>query len=571
MRFRPLFGLFVAAALYLPNVLGPAIASPLLTGVRLESVVQAALLWAVCIFLWPKLWHGLLFMAPAALVWPMEVWVRLTQDAPISSHLVALAWETGWDEGSNFLTAYGYWLLVVALAWLAAYALAMYWAMRDPWRWPARVRIWVLAICLPALLWLYLPSGNPPANPTQSVADVMLGDKIQGWESQWDTVFPVNVWVSVNHYRRQRQGLESLRQSLAQRTLHGRLLNPDVAPDLVVLVIGESVTSTHWGALGYSRDTTPRISAAKNAIVFSDVVALSAATRSAVPGVLSRKPVLSPDDHVDLNAEPSLVKAFAEAGYKTFWLSNQAPLGRHDTSIGLYAHGAEHVRFLNPSTYETQGSAYDQALLAPFRAALKHPGRKLIVLHLLGSHFDYAQRYPVEFDYFRPSSQLHEAAVKKNKDDEAQLINNSYDNSIRYTDHILGELISDADVHADRAVITYFSDHGVDPNVGKCSSQTGGRRSESAFRVPVMWWASDRMQAANSHQWQALRKNAALPYTTRALYSTLLQISSIGIDGNFPVESLLKAPAAAPRMVSVGNRLVDFDAARKQNSCLIGQ
>ncbi|MCP5217869.1 MAG: phosphoethanolamine transferase [Burkholderiaceae bacterium] len=561
----------VLLALWIPSFFATWRAGPAGLTSFIDSVGLGAFFWLLWFALWSRMWLAMASAIPFALIWPVEMWVRLNFGTPIASHIVAVAWETGWDEGTNFASAFGFQLGALALVWLGAYTATMVWAWRQKVAWRGRSRAWVLAIGLPLLLWSNWPGGSQPAIGTASAADTVLGQGSHGWGVEWENTFPVNLWVAVSHYRQQRRSLQTLETTLATRSLHATQAKPDQVPDLVVLVIGESASATHWGALGYGRDTTPRMARMPGAALFSDVVALSTATRSAVPNVLSRRPVLRPDGRVDLDAEPSLVKAFSEVGYQTFWFSNQAPLGRHDTSIGLYAHGADHVLFLNPSTYDAAGNTYDEALLGPLRRTLQQGGRQFIVVHLLGSHFDYAQRYPPAFDHFQPSGQGagHSGETQQARTGDA--VNNSYDNSIRYTDHILGEILDAVRGVGGRAAVAYFSDHGVDPSMGACSSQSGTRRSEEAYRVPVFVWLSEELRARRPEVWQRLQAHEKLPYTTRALYSTLLDLSSIEVAGGLPAESLLNRPSsAAPRMVAYGERMVDFDAARHKDACRIG-
>ena len=560
----------VPLVLWIPNSIATWTESPAGMVLFIHAVGLGAFFWLLWFALWSRVWLAMVLAVPAALAWPLELWVRTTQGTPVRSHVVALTWETGLEEAEGFLTAYGYALMLPMLAWLALYGAIAWLAWRGQWSWRGRSRAWVLAIGLPLLIWTHWPA-QPMASERQvSVADAILDDSLRGWEGTWENVFPVNLWVAVDHYQTQRRGLQSLEHALAQRTLGARQIDSANAPELVVLIIGESASATHWGALGYGRDTTPQISAQAGAVVFSDVVALSPATRTAVPAVLSRRPVLTPDDRVDLQAEPSLVKAFSEVGYKTHWLSNQAPLGRHDTSIGLYARGADDVRFINPSTFDAGGNTYDEVLLAPLQRMLDQPGRHFVVVHLMGSHFDYGERYPEGFDRFQPSSRgMHHDWLRPDERNP-QAINNSYDNSILYTDFIIGKILDAVRQRSQNSVVAYFSDHGVDSAIGACSAKGGSRRSEAAFRVPAFVWMSDGMRGKIPNAWVNLQKNKNHPYTTRAIYSTLLNLASIEIASENSGETLLAKPAiGTQRKIAYGNRWIDFDVARRKNACYI--
>ena len=58
-----------------------------------------------------------------------------------------------------------------------------------------------------------------------------------------------------------------------------------------------------------------------------------------------------------------------------------------------------------------------------------------IVLHTYGSHFNYHERYPAEFRIYTPDKA---EGIRQSYKKE---LRNAYDNSIRYTDYVLGEIV----------------------------------------------------------------------------------------------------------------------------------
>lgn len=92
-----------------------------------------------------------------------------------------------------------------------------------------------------------------------------------------------------------------------------------------------------------------------------------------------------------------------------------------------------------------QGNHYDEDLLqkldeilpkADASSSAHYRYRKLfVVLHTYGSHFNYQERYPRSFAYFKPDSRSE--AKSENRRD----LLNAYDNTIRYTDYILHGII----------------------------------------------------------------------------------------------------------------------------------
>ena len=103
--------LCVLLALWAPNLLGvPALAD------QVEIAVLGAVLWLLCVALLGRLWLVLVLALPAALVWPLELWLRWHNGTPISPHLAALVLESNWAESANFLSAYGFGLVWFGLA-----------------------------------------------------------------------------------------------------------------------------------------------------------------------------------------------------------------------------------------------------------------------------------------------------------------------------------------------------------------------------------------------------------------------------------------------------------------------
>lgn len=561
LEWRPLLLLLILWTACLWKLPGDSEAANIHYG---QGLLLSACVWTACAAIGHKLWLALLLATPAALLWPLELWLRIAHGTSISQHTLAMAMESNWAESSNFFSAQGLPLLLAWLVWWLLFSLGCYAAYRHGTAWNHRSRYWVLtaSVATLSLSTMNAIADNDSTSPPRP-SDMLLAPGIPHWGTEWDGVFPLNVAVAVTQYQQQRRLIQSLRMELQQRPLPIKQVAAD-APDTVVLVIGESASATRWQLLGYELETTPLLTKLAGIAAFSDVVAISNATRTAVPGVLSRHPVLEPDGSINMQGEASIVRAFREAGYQTHWLSNQAPFGPNDTAISLYAFEAEDVRFLNPATYADR-SSLDEVLLPSVQSILQRPGKHFVVLHLLGSHFDYALRYPTKFNHFIPSSQ-------QVTNPTPEQTNNSYDNSVRYTDYVLAQVIATAERRGGGAAVAYFSDHGVDPVIGACASQSAARRSEAAYRVPALMWLSDGLRSQAPTAWQQLLDNAHQPYTTRALYATLLELTGITLEGELPTENFLHKPdsTAPARIVAAhGGRYVDFDRARQKNSCHI--
>jgi glucan phosphoethanolaminetransferase (alkaline phosphatase superfamily) len=281
-----------------------------------------------------------------------------------------------------------------------------------------------------------------------------------------------------------------------------------------------------------------------------------------VPVILTRK---SPKDNRAFFPEKSLIAAFREVGFKTYWLSTQSPLGPHDSSIALHAREAEHSRFLNPTDYRGAG-VHDGALLEPLSDILaRDEPRQLIVLHTLGSHFNYADRYPDGFDKFQPS-QTGELAPSLHDRSQKEAMNNSYDNSVYYTDWLLSEIIARLRATDSRATLLYVADHGENLFDGECTKSGHGHSTEFDFRVASIWWNSPQYSKdrPDSVALVGERRDAAL--STSHVFHTMLDAADIHYPGQDLSRSILNSDwIRRPRPVQGG---YDFDSTPRDPVCL---
>lgn len=240
-------------------------------------------------------------------------------------------------------------------------------------------------------------------------------------------------------------------------------------------------------------------------------------------------------------------------------------LGFHESPVALYASEANDVRYINPAGYRSPG-AYDAALLAPLDEALARADRKkFIVLHTMGSHFNYAHRVPSEFEFFQPSSRdrrgvdLHDSAQREQ-------LNNSYDNSIRYTDHVLAEIIQRLTATGKVASLLYVADHGENIFDGDCDKSGHGHNTERDYRIAALWWSSAAFAERYPEKVKAITARRNAPWMTENVFSTLLDAGGIDIPGQPGDARSLLSPAFTPqpRWIQSGGH---FDTATREGVC----
>ena len=233
-----------------------------------------------------------------------------------------------------------------------------------------------------------------------------------------------------------------------------------------MLVIGESSRYDRWEINGYKRGTNPLLKQENNLVSLQDLITPVSATRLSVPVIISRKP--GRQSLTSGFTEKSVLTAFKEAGYKTYWISNQISFGQFDTPISAFAKEADVIQFMNLGGYSDQ-SNFDDILLEPLQNAMKDPSpKKLIVLHTLGNHWNYSQRYPKEFDKWQPSLFGVDKPEYTDTKIKPQLYN-SYDNSILYTDWFLSQVIGKLKSADVMTSMFYVADHGQVLYDGDCN------------------------------------------------------------------------------------------------------
>lgn len=310
----------------------------------------------------------------------------------------------------------------------------------------------------------------------------------------------------------------------------------------IVVVIGESANRAHHSLYGYGRNTTPNMTAlAGELVVFKDIIS----TCTEPTGCLSE--ILSLTDGGEQRLP--LFTLFNQAGFNTYWLSNQPDIQDNDTATATLITRAYSGAQLNRGGEARFNPGLDGGLLAPLEKILHDdPDRKIIFIRLMGSRPEYALRYPPEFARFAQCQDI-QATTEFSSEDCAQL--NDYDNSIVYTDALLKDIIDLTDRLAPESALIYFSDHGANAyGEPYTSNPASGRNSIHFYEIPFFIWLSEGFRAANPN-------NSALwpQYTDRradlsAFVYTLSDLAGVTFKGYDPTRSLLSPQFnAKPRMV----------------------
>lgn len=531
----------------------------------LYGVLPTLLLLCLLLTFSKKLHRSVWLLLPITLMAPQELFYLSTYQKSTDAHALAIVLETDISEASGYLAGLGRAILVGLLLIFAIFFIKYRLLKSQGYQWPkySRLAVWVTVaagIAFVANEEYQYATANPVVIKNTAEETALSRRALPESHNMFHQSYPLNILLALNEYRSQQQSLSKVASSNQDFTFGATQSVQHNKRQIYVLVIGETLRPDRLQLNGYHRPTTPRLAGLGDVVSFRDMISPWSWTRMSVPVIISRK---STTDTSYFFAEKSLVAAFTEAGFQTYWLSTQSPLGVHDSSIAYHASEADEVTYLNPVGYKTEGY-YDEVILPKFKKIIqKQEDKQLIVIHTLGSHFSYSERYPREFDLFQPSGKgknigMHDKANKA-------LLNNAYDNSVAYTDSILFTLIEQLKQQQAIASLLMVSDHGENIFDGSCEKSGHGHNTEFDYRVASLWWGSAEFRAEYPAQTMALKRAAKLPLMTNNIFHTMLDLAQI----RYPNMAYAKSFASpnfrpAPRLLSSGH---DFDLAAKDKVC----
>lgn len=286
------------------------------------------------------------------------------------------------------------------------------------------------------------------------------------------------------------------------------------APDGVyVLIIGESLTRDHMGVYGYDRDDTPyqsEFSKDSHFDFFDHVYSSYTQTVQTLSYALTQK---NQYNDIPLVDSYSIIDMARAAGFKTTWISNQSRFGVWDTPIGAIGSEADDQYWVNQYLgTDVRTKDYDTALIPCLEKVDPNNRRQLIVLHLMGSHVSYWDRYPSSF-YHYPEDQS-----KPRSGD--QIMIDEYDNSVLFNDYVIKGIVDTAvnKLHADN--IIYMSDHGE-----RVVAKPGHNADQFNFmmvHIPFWIYSSDEYRATHPERAKMMDARKGWLFTNDMLYDTLM-------------------------------------------------
>ena len=231
-----------------------------------------------------------------------------------------------------------------------------------------------------------------------------------------------------------------------------------------VLVIGESVRRDYMSLYGFPVENSNFLKTVKGTVLDGFTSTAANTTNALLRMFIQMK-------GVDFVYENNIISLAKQAGFETFWISNQGLVGEWDTPMASLSSLADHRKFMKLGHYESK-LVYDSGLLTPLKEYLAFPitRPRLFILHLVGSHPLFEQRLetPLHYNYYNTNL-------------------SSYIQTIEQTDKLLEQIYQTLQAQNHSFSLLYFSDHGLetkDRNSPKASLAHG--TSKASFRVPFV-------------------------------------------------------------------------------------
>ncbi|MDE3145489.1 MAG: sulfatase-like hydrolase/transferase, partial [Bacteroidota bacterium] len=474
-------------------------------------------------------------LLPAILLVPLTFACIIYYNVPINDSIVLLIINTNINEASELLKSFALpFLVIILITFLIYFSLVS----KVPKQISFKTSV-IISLC-PLFIILTFPfyDGN------QSTY-------FKRMRGRFYTLYPTSLIYSVGSVFKQYELMNSSKKERDSFTFHAKSNLGVHQKQIYVLVLDESLRYDHLGINGYYRNTTPKLSKQQNLISFSNTNTGAFITEYSIPLIITG---LDPHNFDEHYKQKSIVSVFKEAGYKTYWITNQQDNGH----IKIHIEEADEKYLLMSDFKATKNIHRSSELLQIFDSVLNEPGdKKFIVLHRLGSHYDYSLRYRDAYDIFKPSNKM--VFSQATDFNSKNIIINSYDNSILSTDNVVDSVITMVNSYKSVSSVCFISDHGENlfDDARHLSQHGYPVPSKYVAHIPFIIWYSDSLKEIIPQKIKTLKENRSKKSSSENLFYTYTDLCGISFDKDDSTRSLCSPKyKEQPRYVLGGGFIV---------------
>lgn len=298
--------------------------------------------------------------------------------------------------------------------------------------------------------------------------------------------------------------------------------------ELYVLVMGESLNRDLMGCYNGFLDNTPfltKLCEDPHTIKFANSYSAFVNTLPAITHAFSQGNFVT---GLSFPYGENLFSVLKKANVKTAWISNQVRQSRFDTPIAAIADKTDFQYFsINLSEGSSKQQRPDEYILPQIKAYLDRESTSdnhLLVIHLMGSHSPYDNRYPDsinEYSFADPAiigSSSSSMTVKREL--------NEYLTSIYYNDTVLEQIYNLVSSRDDFRGFVYLSDHAeeVTPPSGRHNM---GQFTYTMTRIPLIINLDQKYVDDYPQSFNTLEQNKDKLFINDALYDLMLPLMQV--------------------------------------------
>ncbi len=336
--------------------------------------------------------------------------------------------------------------------------------------------------------------------------------------------------------------MEAYKKLSAQVSKEVQLTKNDSKIKNIVFILGESTNRNHMHLYGYNLPTTPHLDQLNQTgeiSVFRNVVSPHSTTIAVLSKLFTFCDHESEKPWYEYN---NLIDVMNTAGYKTHWLSNQESSGIWGNVAQIYADHSTMHKFTRIRDSKEDTGILDEELFPLIDDAIQQRSedRNFYVIHLMGGHGLYYNRFPYNFYKFTKDD-IHLDVPDQKKEVVAQ-----YDDAIYYNDYIVSSIIDK--FRDSETLVIYVPDHGEAVyDDGGFAGHIEENPNRHMIEIPVIMWASDKFKAKYPEKWAAIQSAVNRPYMTDDMIHTVLDLSDIQTSDFDPAKSIVNAKFDASR------------------------
>lgn len=452
---------------------------------------------------------------------PLEIGSIIFSRLPINSGYILMILQTNIYEAKELLSSYSVLLVIIGLSY-CAYFIIVFKYIKNEYLLTGSKRLFLLISNLFVIVLLYTYCFSLAINNESNLKKAFQASN-EIFLLKFNVIFPIDAVNSLCVGVKLYNDLTALSNDKSKFTFHAKQKEKIAEKEVYVLVIGETARYSSFSINNYSRETTPLLEKTTSLVSYNNVYSEANNTEISLPILITRAVA---NDFEIRKKEKSVVAAFREAGFKTYWIGNQSMSNIFVQQCANQAN--EH--YFSSKDFDYTGS-YDQILWKFLDKILeKNEQKQFIVIHTLGSHFRYNFRYPESFNKFKPSFSGAFGYDLLNKSNKQTLIN-TYDNSILYTDYFLTNTIKKLNRTMGLSYLFYISDHGENLFEKDIVCHGGEQPTEFDLHVPLIVWTSDKYNNIFPGKLNEIKMNKDKQISSSVTFHSLLDMANIGIDG----------------------------------------